>query len=51
MAGRTGVVLGGGIGGQVAARSLRRHLPKSDRVVLVERKPRFSFQPSHLGVL
>jgi sulfide:quinone oxidoreductase len=47
----TVVVLGGGIGGQVAARSLRRRLPKQDRVVLVERNPRFTFQPSYLWVL
>jgi sulfide:quinone oxidoreductase len=47
----TVVVLGGGIGGQVAARSLRRRLPKEDRVVLVERTARFSFPPSYLWVL
>lgn len=51
MAQQTVVVLGGGIGGQVAARSLRRRLPKEDRVVLVERTVRFSFPPSYLWVL
>jgi sulfide:quinone oxidoreductase len=45
------VVLGGGIGGQVAARSLRRRLPREDRVMLVERTARFSFPPSYLWVL
>lgn len=51
MAKRTVVVLGGGIGGQVAACSLRRRLPREDRVVLVERTARFSFPPSYLWVL
>lgn len=51
MAKHTVVVLGRGIGGQVAARSLRRRLPREDRVVLVERNARFSFQPSYLWVL
>jgi hypothetical protein len=51
MAARSVVVLGGGIGGQVAARSLRRRLPTGDRVVLVERNARFSFPPSCLWVL
>jgi sulfide:quinone oxidoreductase len=51
MAARTVVVLGGGIGGQVAARRLRSRLPQQDRVVLVERSPRFNFQPSYLWVM
>jgi len=48
MAKRTAVVLGGGVGGQVAARSLRRRLPGEDRVVQVQRATRFSFPPSYL---
>ena len=45
------VVLGGGTGGVVAARRLRRELPRDDRVVLVERDPVYRFAPSFLWVL
>jgi sulfide:quinone oxidoreductase len=48
---RNVVVLGGGIGGQVAASRLRRLLPRTDRVTLVERNSSFSFAPSYLWVL
>jgi sulfide:quinone oxidoreductase len=51
MAGETVVVLGGGTGGLVAARRLRRHLESSDRVVLVERDPTHRFAPSFLWVM
>lgn len=51
MAGDTVLVLGGGIGGLVAARRLRSHLPREDRVVLVERDLRFRFAPSFLWVM
>jgi sulfide:quinone oxidoreductase len=51
MARRDVVVLGGGIGGQVAAARLRRLLPREDRVVLVERNASFSFPPSYVWVL
>ncbi len=51
MATREIVVLGGGIGGQVAASRLRRLLPSTDRVTLVERSSSFSFAPSYLWVL
>ena len=51
MASRTVVVLGGGIGGQVAAKELRRRLSREDRVVLVERNASFSFAPSYLWVM
>lgn len=46
--GRTVLVLGGGIGGVVAATRLRKRLPPSDRVVLVDREPQHLFQPSLL---
>ena len=46
-AGRT-VVLGGGIGGLVAARELRRRLPADHRVVLVDRAAEHLYQPSLL---
>jgi sulfide:quinone oxidoreductase len=45
------VVLGGGIGGIVAARRLRRELAADDRVVLVERESVYRFAPSFLWVL
>ncbi len=50
MPGRTVVVLGGGVGGLVAADRLRRALPRDDRVILIEREPRHLFQPSLLWV-
>lgn len=51
MAGNTVVVLGGGTGGLVAARALRRRLGREHRVVLVERDLRYRFAPSYLWVL
>ena len=46
--GRTVVVLGGGVGGMVAASRLRACLPGADRVVVVDRNARQVFQPSLL---
>ena len=51
MAARTVLILGGGSGGIAAARRLRRRLPASDRVVLVDREPQHLFQPSLLWLL
>jgi sulfide:quinone oxidoreductase len=51
MAGRTVVVLGGGVGGLVAANELRRRLEPGDRVVLVEREAQHLFQPSLLWLM
>jgi sulfide:quinone oxidoreductase len=45
---RRTVVLGGGIGGLVAARELRRRLPADHGVVLVDREREHVFQPSLL---
>jgi sulfide:quinone oxidoreductase len=42
------VVLGGGIGGVVAARELRQRLPAGHRVVIVDRSAEHVFQPSLL---
>ena len=42
------VVLGGGTGGLVAARELRRRLPTGHRVVLVDRAADHTYQPSLL---
>ena len=49
--GKTVLVLGGGIGGTVAATTLRRMLPREHRVVLVERESRHVFSPSFLWVM
>jgi sulfide:quinone oxidoreductase len=46
--GQTVLILGGGVGGLVAANDLRKALPKEHRVVLVEREPAFVFAPSFL---
>lgn len=45
------VVLGGGIGGQVAATVLAKKLGPMGRVVLVERLPQFVFAPSLLWLM
>jgi sulfide:quinone oxidoreductase len=47
----TALVLGAGVGGLVAARTLRRLLPRADRVVVVDREPTFSFAASYLWVM
>lgn len=47
----TVVVLGGGVGGVVAARRLRSRLPSERRVVLVERRMEQSFPPSYTWVM
>jgi len=51
MAGRAVVVLGGGVGGVVAANELRQRLNPGDRVTVVEREARHLFQPSLLWLL
>jgi len=48
---RTALVLGGGLGGMVAAQTLRRLLPPEERVVLVEREERHIFPPSLLWLM
>ena len=48
---RTALVLGAGLGGIVAAQTLRRLLPRGDRVVLVEREKRHVFPPSLLWLM
>jgi sulfide:quinone oxidoreductase len=49
--GKTVMVLGGGIGGVVAASRLRRRLPREHRVILVEREADHLFQPSLLWLM
>ncbi len=51
MASKTIVILGGGIGGIVAARELRRHLERRHRIVLIDRNATHSFPPSYLWVI
>lgn len=48
---RTILVLGGGVGGLVAATKLRKALPMRHRVVLVERESSFVFVPSLLWLM
>lgn len=49
--GKTVLILGGGVGGLVAARRLRSRLPREHRVILVERTGRHVFWPSLLWVM
>jgi sulfide:quinone oxidoreductase len=51
MAGRTAIVLGGGVGGLTAANELRRLLSSEHRVVLVERERDHLFAPSLLWLM
>lgn len=51
MAGRTTVILGGGVGGLVCANELRQRLPREHRIVLVERDSRHAFAPSFLWLM
>jgi sulfide:quinone oxidoreductase len=51
MASQTVVILGGGIGGQVTANTLRRLLPIEHRVVVVERDTNHAFPPSFLWLM
>jgi sulfide:quinone oxidoreductase len=48
---QTILVLGGGVGGLVAAHELRRLLPAEHRVILVDREPRHVFAPSLLWLM
>lgn len=48
---KTILILGGGIGGHVAANRLRRLLGKQHRIVLVDRERTFTFSPSWLWMI
>lgn len=45
------IVLGGGVGGLVAANELRQLLPKNHRIILIERNAVHAFAPSFLWVM
>jgi sulfide:quinone oxidoreductase len=49
--GQTVVILGGGVGGVVAATTLRKQLPTQHRVVVVDREPDHLFAPSLLWLI
>lgn len=49
--GKTILVLGGGVGGLVAAHELRKRLPRPHRVVLIERSTIHLFSPSLLWLM
>jgi sulfide:quinone oxidoreductase len=51
VAGKTVAILGGGIGGLVAANRLRRLLPREHRVVLVDRNVWHYFAPAFTSVM
>ncbi len=48
---KTILILGGGIGGLVAANELRRTLPREHRIVLVEKNAQHAFAPSFLWLM
>ncbi|MBI5909061.1 MAG: NAD(P)/FAD-dependent oxidoreductase [Betaproteobacteria bacterium] len=48
---RTALILGAGLGGLVAAETLRKLLPTSDRVIAVDRAERHFFPPSLLWLM
>jgi sulfide:quinone oxidoreductase len=51
VAGKTILILGGGIGGHVAANVLRKHIASEHRVILVDRKREYIFAPSLLWLI
>ena len=51
MAGKTVLILGGGIGGLVTANRLRQHLPYQHRIVLIEKNDQHAFAPSFLWLM
>ncbi|MBL7960674.1 NAD(P)/FAD-dependent oxidoreductase [bacterium] len=51
MEGKTVLILGGGVGGLVAASELRRLLPSGHRIILIEKNPVHAFSPSFLWLM
>jgi sulfide:quinone oxidoreductase len=50
-AAKTVVILGGGVGGLVAARELRKGLPRKHRIIVVDREREHLFAPSLLWLM
>lgn len=48
---RTALILGGGVGGVVAANRLRKLLPRENRIILIDREANHLFSPSLLWVM
>jgi sulfide:quinone oxidoreductase len=48
---KTIVILGGGIGGIVTARELRKNLGNQHRIILVDEQPVYAFAPSFLWIM
>jgi sulfide:quinone oxidoreductase len=51
MAAKTILILGGGVGGMIAANELRAKLPLEHRIVLIERNAEHAFAPSFLWLM
>lgn len=51
MAGKTILVLGGGVGGLVAANELRKQLGREHRIVLIDKEAQHVFSPSFLWLI
>lgn len=51
MSGKTILILGGGVGGLVAANELRRLLPEGHRIIMIDKKAEHAFAPSFLWLM
>ena len=51
MTGKTIVIVGGGVGGIVVSNELRRNLPLSHRIIVIEKNAVHTFAPSYLWVM
>ncbi|HLA48123.1 MAG TPA: FAD-dependent oxidoreductase, partial [Nitrospinota bacterium] len=49
--GKNIVILGGGVGGLVAANRLRQSLPQGHKIIIIERESLHTFAPSFLWVM